>query len=301
MSPPTVSVIIPCFNQARFLGDCLASLQGQTYPHWQAIIVNDGSTDDTEAVARRHVVGDARFTYFAQTNRGLANARNRGLREALGDYIQFLDADDVIRPEKFDLQVKALRDASDLALAFCDYSFCAENDVNRATTLEGFGKPRFLMRRPLEDIASRWETAFSIPVHCFLFGARLFRQAGIHFDERLPNHEDWDCWMRLFALNPRIVHVPSELAVYRVHAESMCRDIRQMRRGFLAALETQIELWQRDPVLVQLLEQKRIEMDAEYSKQLQAQRRARWRRRVPWRVQRIIGRLRRIARSPSGP
>lgn len=293
--PPLISVIIPCFNQARFLSACLASLQAQTYPHWEAIIVNDGSTDETGAVARGYAGRDARFKYIEQDNCGQAGARNRGLREASGAYIQFLDSDDVIRPAKIELQIDALGASDGLALAFCDFIYCEEDDVSREVKIEGLGKPRFQMERPIDDIAARWETELSIPIHCFLFDARLFRDHGIRFDERLPNHEDWDCWMRVFALNPRVVHVPAELAVYRRHPSSISRNLERMRRAFRTAVHAQLLLCQGDLVLRNVLQRKRAEMDVGYLKQLRAQRRALWRAwwksRVPWPIQRVVGRL----------
>lgn len=288
-----VSVIIPCFNQARFLPDCFASLQAQSYPHWEAIIVNDGSTDDTGAVARGYAGRDPRFNYIEQDNRGLAGARNRGLREASGAYIQFLDSDDVIMPAKFELQIDALGAPDGLALAYCDFRCCAQDNVSRILKFDKFCKPRFQMGRPVEDIAARWETEFSIPAHCFLFDARLFRDHGIRFEERLPNHEDWDCWMRVFALNPRVVHVPDELAVYRRHPSAMSYNLKRMRHGFLMAIDIQFALCQSDPVLRNILERKRAQMDTVYAKLAWEQRLrlAWWKSWVPWPIQRAFGRV----------
>ncbi len=288
-----VSVIIPCFNQGRYLPDCLDSLRLQTYPHWEGIIVNDGSTDETAVVARRYAEQDARFKYIEQANRGLADARNQGLRVASGAYIQFLDSDDVIRPKKLELQVQALVASDGLALAYCDFTRCAEDDVSQALTLDRFCKPVFQMDRPIEDIAARWETEFGIPIHCFLFDARLFRDRGIRFDERLPNHEDWDCWMRIFALNPRVVHVPGDLAVYRQHPRGMSQNVARMRRGFRKAIDAQLVRYQNDPVLRGLLEQKRAEMDAVYFRRIWMKRVHLdwWRRWVPWPIQRAFARI----------
>lgn len=288
-----VSVIIPCFNQARFLPDCLASLQAQTYPHWEAIIINDGSTDETGAVARRYVDRDTRFKYLVQNNCGQAAARNRGLREASGAYIQFLDSDDVIAPEKFDLQIRALGSSDDSALAFCDFIYGAEGGVSQALRSDPLCKPRFQMDRPIEDIAARWETGISIPIHCFLFDARLFREHGICFDERLPNHEDWDCWMRIFALNPRIEHVPRALAIYRQYPGSVSRNLERMRRTFRTAVDAQLLLCGKDPVLRKILKRKRTEMDANYARRMRAERlRLVWSKSwVPSPIQRALGRL----------
>lgn len=263
--PGLVSVIVPCFNQARFLSESLASLLAQTYPHWEAIVVDDGSTDDTGVEARRWLARDSRFRYLAQNNGGQSAARNCGLRHARGDYLQFLDADDIIAPEKFALQVGALESSTTPGLAICDYAFGTETDMSRALRRDSDCKPRFTTGRPIEDIASRWETGLSIPIHCFLFDARLFCEHGIKFDESLPNHEDWDCWMRIFALDPRIELVPQELAVYRQYPGTVSRNIGRMRRAFRAAVDAQLLLCQNDPGLRNRLERKRAEMDASYA------------------------------------
>jgi len=89
-----VSVVVPTHNYAHFLPVALDSVLAQTYRDWECIIVDDGSTDDTAAVADVYVRRDPRFRYIHQANRGLAGARNTGVRNARGDGIQFLDADD---------------------------------------------------------------------------------------------------------------------------------------------------------------------------------------------------------------
>ena len=88
-----VSVIVPCFNQGRYLVDALESVLAQSYPSWQCIVVNDGSTDETRRVALEYVARDPRFRYLEQKNSGLSAARNRGLGEMRGSHVQFLDAD----------------------------------------------------------------------------------------------------------------------------------------------------------------------------------------------------------------
>jgi glycosyltransferase involved in cell wall biosynthesis len=289
--PQTVSVIVPCYNQGRFLAEALDSVQAQTHPRWECVIVNDGSTDETSSVARRYSGQDARFKYVEQENRGLPGARNRGLREISGEYIQFLDADDVIDAAKLELQLALLASASRPALAFCDHRYGAEDDIRRTIERHPFYEPRFRMARPIEDIAARWETELSIPIHCFLFDSRLFRERGILFDERLPNHEDWDCWMRVLASDPEVLLVPQPLVISRYHPRSMSRNAKRMRRGFLAAIDTQLASCKTDPVLVRLLRQKRAQMKAVYAEQIGKERLA-WReRQLPWRLLRAFRRL----------
>lgn len=247
MKTPLVSVIIPCFNQARYLPDAVESVRSQSHANWECIIVDDGSSDDTARIAAQLAAADARVRWVRQENRGLAGARNRGLEEARGDYIQFLDADDLLRPDKLDLQLRLIEDGETPAVVYCGYALC-EEDPNAEIDL---GRPPATLdaQRPLRDLALRWENGLSIPCHAFLFDARLFRQSAIRFDEGLLNHEDWDCWMRLFSRTPRLYHAVERLVLYRRHGSAMSRDTTAMREGWLAALRKQYSLHQHDPEL----------------------------------------------------
>ena len=91
-----ISVIVPCYNQAQYLDECLQSVLDQTYTDWECIIVNDGSPDHTEEIAKKWVEKDARFRYLFKENGGLSSARNAGIEIAKGEWILPLDADDKI-------------------------------------------------------------------------------------------------------------------------------------------------------------------------------------------------------------
>src|SRR5687768_4264400 len=96
-----ITVIVPCFNQGVFLSEALQSVSDQTHVNWECIIINDGSTDGTEKIALEWQKKDSRFKYVFKKNGGLSSARNKGLEIATGDFLQFLDADDRISPDKF--------------------------------------------------------------------------------------------------------------------------------------------------------------------------------------------------------
>lgn len=252
---PLISVIIPCFNQGKYLLEAIESIIVQTYTRWEIIIVNDGSTDNTAEIACGFIAKDKRIKYIQQNNIGLAGARNKGLEEAIGNYIQFLDADDLIDPEKFEFQVNELLDISEAAICISDYYSC--DILNAKKTVHRYLSPRFLGQDPLLDLACRWETELSIPVHCFLFDSRFFKQHKIRFDETLPNHEDWDCWMRIFALRPVVKYIDQKLAIYRIHYNSMCYDRVKMRYGFLKALHKQKKILKKNRLLNGALIQKK--------------------------------------------
>ncbi len=134
-----VSVIIPCYNAGRFLPQALKSVYAQTYREWEILLVDDGSTDDTPAVASAQ--GD-RIRYFRQENRGAAAARNLGIARARGEFIAFLDADDVWFPAKLETQLRLFFRRPDLGLLYSD---CYSINGNGAVT--GFYLKRRLSRR----------------------------------------------------------------------------------------------------------------------------------------------------------
>jgi glycosyltransferase involved in cell wall biosynthesis len=254
---PVVSVIMPCYNQGRFLADAVHSIVAQSYPAWECLIVNDGSTDDTRQIALELARVEPRIRYFEQTNCGLAAARNRGLDEACGDYIQFLDSDDEIRPEKFAAQLALLRsDPLRPRLAYCSYSNRYENEVSVNTNPIEIVRVRMNDDDPLNDVAQHWEAELSIPIHCFLFDASLFKIDNVQFDEQLPNHEDWDCLMKILALKPGLRFDERKFAVYRRHLNSMSASYHRMYCGFLMAIRQQQEVLRLHPKTCRLLEQR---------------------------------------------
>lgn len=256
---PLVSVIIPCFNQVCFLPEALQSVLQQTTAHWECIIVNDGSPDNTAEEARQWVARDSRFRYVEKLNGGLSSARNRGLDEARGDFIQFLDADDVLKPTKLERQLQAATTRGKaLTLLYCDYYRSPENDLNFAIN-NFYTPPRFLSDDPLKELILRWESELSIPIHCYLLDSRFFGEKRIRFDESLPNHEDFDLAIRILALKPDVVYIDEKLAVYRVHDKSMCVDRMSMRNGFLKAIDKQRAAFKCNQEIINALMTKRRE------------------------------------------
>src|ERR1044072_4584982 len=107
-SQPLVSVVVPSYNYGHLIRETLDSLTAQTYRAWECVVVDDGSTDDTRAVVEAYASRDPRVRYVRQENLKLAAARNNGLHHSACDYFQFLDADDLVEPRKFERQVEYL-------------------------------------------------------------------------------------------------------------------------------------------------------------------------------------------------
>jgi glycosyltransferase involved in cell wall biosynthesis len=260
---PDVTIVIPCYNLARYLPQCLESICAQTSPDWECIIVNDGSTDETAAVARSFVRRDQRIRCINKRNQGLSSARNCGLDDAAGRYIQFLDADDSIAPTKFERQLVLLKAAAQPSLSYCDCERRCDESLSLGWTSFRMN-PDLDVDEPLRDLAMRWENGLSIPSHCFLFDARLFSQHKIRFDQTLRNHEDWDCWMRIFATKPQVFHIPEVLATYRYRPDSLSANLRPMRKGFLAAVRKQRRILRGDPAMQAVLAATRRRVRSQY-------------------------------------
>ncbi len=213
--PSLISVIIPCYNQGRFLKETCESLLAQDYNNWEAIIINDGSTDNTEEVAVKILNLDERFKYFYKSNGGLSSARNFGIQKATGDYIQFLDSDDILKPEKFSRSIE-LANNNDIIIT----------DFLRFKSESGKLKKAFCdlseQNYTFKSILLNWDVKYSIPIHCGMFKSTAIKS--IFFDEDLKAKEDWFFWLQVFERDPKVSFLNEKLALYRVHKKSMTKD-----------------------------------------------------------------------------
>jgi glycosyltransferase involved in cell wall biosynthesis len=296
MNSDLVSVVIPCFKQAHFLDACIASLEAQTHRDWEAIIVNDGSPDNTRDASHALMHRDGRVRYVEKMNGGLSSARNAGLEGARGRWIQFLDADDLIEPTKLATQVAQLASAKRVAFSCCDYWLGAASDP-RVRLPRTQASCDFKLPRPVLDMALRWEWSLSIPIHTALFDARFFRELGVGFDQALPNHEDWDMWMQVLRHQPEIFYVPEELAIYRYGESSMSRNPELMWKGFSAAVRKQSGLYAEDEDVLRSLEYMQRLIDYRYHRTLKSRIRRvldhnrYYKQGCPWPVQKFIARM----------
>jgi glycosyltransferase involved in cell wall biosynthesis len=212
-----VSVIIPCFNQGNYLNDCLYSIYNQTYRNWQCIIVNDGSTDNTEKVANVWCNKDSRFVLVNKENGGLSSARNEGIKLAEGDYIQFLDSDDVISELKFERSLDLV--GIDDYIVVSNFSLFEDKNKNN------FLPPYCHLTQDklcFDEILNNWDILFTIPIHCGLFPKRIFKD--IKFNENLRAKEDWLFWIQISRLGIPFKFLDLNFAFYRQHSANMTAD-----------------------------------------------------------------------------
>jgi glycosyltransferase involved in cell wall biosynthesis len=221
---PAVSVIIPTYNSAGYLKDAVDSVLAQTFKDFEVLIIDDGSTDDTEAVMRNY---EAPVRYIRQENRGVSEARNRGIEESRGRWVAFLDADDTWYPHKLERQTAALRSSSEARVCYSAF-------MTVRSDLAPIGLRRSNRQQSaLDDLLMRGNVVGSI---CTVLAEKsLFEVAG-RFDPSLSQCADWDMWVRLAALT-EFLYVDEALVTYRQHATNMSRNASLLEIDSLRVLE----------------------------------------------------------------
>lgn len=228
-----VSVIVPCYNQAQYLPEALESVLNQTYENWECLIVNDGSPDNTHEIAQEWLKKDKRFKYIFKDNGGLSSARNAGLDIAEGDYVQFLDADDLIAPKKFEMslsQLEELEPKKDSVVV--SYFNFFTNNIEDATDRYCYLNLEFLNYK---SILYDWDYRFSIPVHCGFFSKELFQN--FRFSTDLKAKEDWIMWLNIFKKDIKAYFINQPLAFYRSHSSSMTKNHKFMEENTIKVLK----------------------------------------------------------------
>lgn len=233
---PLVSVIIPCYNQACFLPDAIASLLKQSLQNWECIIVNDGSKDNTADVAEKLASTDNRISVINQANKGLSGARNSGLTAAKGEMLQFLDADDILEPDKLKIQAEFLHANPSIDVIFGDARYFSTENPE----LRSYGP--YAIDKTKAWIPELWHAQGTLlekllirnlfPVNCPLVRNTVFKQVG-NWNEDLEALEDWEFWFRCAAANIKIefLNTPNTLALIRMHSASMTNDSQRIIRS----------------------------------------------------------------------
>ena len=198
---PQVSIIVPCYNQAHYLDESLQSLLDQTYTDWECIIVNDGSLDATEEIAKQWVARDSRFVYWYQENGGVSSARNLGIKSANSPYILTLDADDKYDPSFLEKAMVVLIHNPEIGIVSSWGRYFTDEKELQLYQLSGKTVVDFLFTNAA-------------------VGTSLFRKAcweQVHgYDENPENgYEDWEFYLRICALGWNVHIIEEVLFFYR--------------------------------------------------------------------------------------
>ncbi|MEI6752100.1 MAG: glycosyltransferase [Paludibacter sp.] len=226
-----VSVIVPCYNQAQFLPETLDSVLAQTYQNWECIIVNDGSTDNTESIAIKYCNNDRRFKYVIKPNGGLSSARNAGITESKGDFLQFLDSDDILLPEKLAIQATQIEKHSNVDICISHYRlFSKDKNLPFDTRLSLL--PYDLS---LSGFLYSWNVTFVYPPVCYFVKKSFLVENNIHFSTEIKAWEDWHFLVQMSLCNANFHEVRESLALYRRHASNMTNNVPFMTQNMIKA------------------------------------------------------------------
>ena len=232
---PLVSVIIPTYNAEKFIVQAIESVFAQTYRQYEILVIDDGSTDNTQEVLR---VFEDRLHCYYQNNRGPSSARNKGIQFASGEYICFLDADDLWTSEKLQSQVEFMESHPELGLVFSDHEDFNQEECMSSTWLDVKKKALGLeleTQIPLEEAFSKlvYENYISTPT--VMVRKQCLEKVG-GFDENLWSVEDRDLWLRIAAHFP-IACLPRIFCQRRIHQMNISKVSELSMQGRITVLE----------------------------------------------------------------
>ena len=236
-----VSIIIPTFNYAHYLANTLNSICNQTYTDWECIIIDDGSNDNTKEVVEQFVIKDNRFKFVVQSNQGVSIARNNGLKLAIGEFIQFLDGDDLLQPNKLLSQLTVFENNKNVDVVYNDVRFFDdENTTVLKTSLKGNKDENWLPKISSKGaiVVGLFSRINFMVINAPLIKKTVFEKVGF-FNVDMKALEDWDFWMRC-ALNDCFFQYndsPNSFALVRVHDGSLSTIKPLMNKGHFLFLK----------------------------------------------------------------
>ena len=199
MKKGKVSIVIPCFNQGKYLAETLDSVLAQTWSDWECIVVNDGSTDNTDMVAKEYLRKDNRFKYIVQDNQGQAVSRNNAIHQSDGEFILPLDSDDIIAPTYIEKAINCFTSTPEIKLVYCNAEFFGERSGTWA--LEEYNYDNFI-----------WKNC--------IFVSSVFRRCDYDktggYNPNMKNRfEDWDFYLSLLGKEDKVIKLDEVLFYYR--------------------------------------------------------------------------------------
>jgi Glycosyl transferase family 2 len=229
---PLVSVVIPCYNSARYLSETIESVLAQTYAQVELIVVNDGSTDRTAEIAQSYPL-----QYVYQKNGGISAARNTGVLHSRGKYVLFLDHDDRLLPRAIEVGVKSLEERPECAMAVGEHRY-----IQADGTEIGFSHKSAIVRDHYEELL---EHNF-IETPCSVLHRRSALDLTGLFVEKVQGAEDYEMYLRTARQNPILTH-GTAVAEYRLHDSNISGNAERMFNVSLEVLEMERPYVQGDP------------------------------------------------------
>lgn len=222
-----ISVIIPVFNGAETIAETIASVRAQTYPDFELIVINDGSTDATVDIVEAIAKEESRIRLYSYSNAGLSKTRNRGIEKARGEFISIIDADDLWTEDKLEDQLQALQENPEAGLAYSFVDWIDESDQFKRygshIKANGYVLEQLLLRNFIDNGSN------------VLIRKSVIEKVGM-FKEELTNAADWDMWLRIAALY-EFACVPKVQVYYRVLSNSLSSNLTGMASCVLTILD----------------------------------------------------------------
>jgi glycosyltransferase involved in cell wall biosynthesis len=203
-----ISIITPCYNAAPYIATTIKSVQQQTFTGWEMIVVDDGSTDDSAEIVRQISQQDSRIKLVQKENGGSASARKIGLSLAKGEYIQFLDADDLLDKDKFQLQITLMEQHS-LDVSYTDW--CWINMNGETSSIIG-------LHCSLFRLLTVWGPFGTLPPHCFIYKHNFLKKNNINIPTHIKEREDWDFHIEVFSKKPNVQRISGYCGAYYMKA-----------------------------------------------------------------------------------
>lgn len=221
-----VSIIIPCYNYGHFLAETLDSILAQTLDNWECLIIDDGSTDNTREVAEKYSKKDKRFRYIHQQNSGPSAARNNGIRQSQGKFIQLLDADDLIQANKLNFQVQVFNKHEALDIVYGDVRFFFQDSPQKLhLSFKDINKPYPMPRIQHKDAYRSFQEIYAFPLHpsTLLISREFLMENQLLFDERYPTSsvEDWHFFILATIHQARLFYVDAQNTYGLVRSHSL--------------------------------------------------------------------------------
>ena len=215
-----VSIIIPLYNSEDYLKETMDSVLKQTFADWECLIVDDGSTDNSKTIALDFCRHDSRFKYFSQENSGPSSARNYGIGLAKGNYLLFLDADDILLPGMIKTVLSVSMDADQNLIHYT--GAWLGKDSNIYDTKPFLKSMNIGQNISFDDMYEQFGLTFSFIPACVLFPRKSLE--GISWNEKLKHSEDWDLYLNISSRNYFFQFIPENLVIYRNSDNSLSKN-----------------------------------------------------------------------------
>ena len=227
---PPASIVIAALDEERYVGEAIESALAQTWEPVEVVVVDDGSTDRTAEIAASY----EGVRVVSQGNRGLSAARNAGVAASTGEILAFLDADDVLMPEKLEVQIGRLLADEEPGCVLASQELFAEGGTEVPPWALGRDAPHF---KGLGDAGSHTPNLYPVTM---VLPRRLFDEVG-GFDETMAHSEDVDMVFRLMERGVKIARLPDKVVRRRIHADAMTQDTEASRAAIFDLFKRRID------------------------------------------------------------